>query len=183
MSQVAGSVPVSELALAAGETSYLSHVGRRASTVAVPFVDLVVDGTSLRAVLGDEWQLQDRVTGLSPRWPRALQQATLDDLAPTGAGHAPGVAMLVCSVCADRDCGALLADVTADAATVTWSGWQFTDYAGTDSVDVPTFVFDREAYTSTLAHARALIDALPYADVDQGRTIAHRWVRRRFGSR
>ncbi len=65
--------------------------------------------------------------------------------------------MLVCVVCGDRDCGAVLADVSVGEELVTWSNWRWTDYEtpGETITQLPVFRFERREYQDLLATAPA----------------------------
>lgn len=105
-------------------------MGRRSTLERVEFLDPVVNGKLLR----DHLQIDDMdagCTGLRSGWPLGEGLAWLDQLAhPSWGGLATGrVAILVCQVCADVDCGVLSVSIERSGGVVRWSrfGWEWPD--------------------------------------------------------
>lgn len=132
------------LTLSPSSHDFVSAVGAREVQQAVPFLDFMIDGVSLRALARDAGYGDDFATLLSPCWPRRSVDAAVHQLL-SGTG-AESVDMLVCSVCADRDCGAVLAHVTVLEQEVVWSHWQWVDYdpAGDRDLALPAMRFQRD---------------------------------------
>lgn len=103
-------------------------VGSKNVDQVVPFLDLVLDGVPLRKPVQEAGFGDDFVTLLSPRWHRpAVETAIQRFLNGNGEAGEP-VDMLVCQICADRDCGAVQADVTFTDEEVNWSNWRWTNW-------------------------------------------------------
>ena len=153
---------VNELSLEPSETTYRNLDGNRLMTRSVPFLDYVVDGTPLRVMLRDAGYDNDSVTGLCRSWPGSAEQ-TAAALLRGGSDREAGIDILVCAVCGDRDCGALVADVFLGTETVTWAAWRFADSSGMEPIQaLPRFTFDRIRYEELLRTAPAAAAALPY---------------------
>ena len=156
-----------QLSLPPSSHTHGAVVGSRRVDQGVPFLDLVVDGVPLRKMVQEVGFGDDFATLLSPRWYRAAVQTAIGRFL-NGHGE-PGehVDMLVCSVCADRDCGAVLADVTLTDEAVSWSNWRWAnwDSEAERRLALPTMRFQRSAYEEVLAGALAALAALPYEDV------------------
>jgi len=130
----------------------------------VPFLDLLIDGVSLRTMVQKAGCGDDFATMLCPRWVPSSVDSTVQTLLRGNSATGEPVDMLVCPVCADRDCGAVLADVTVTEQEVAWSNWRWTNYepASGESLDLPTMRFERGAYQQLLESAAASVAALPY---------------------
>lgn len=139
----------------------------------VPFLEPVIDGVPLRALVRAAGYGDDFVTMLCPLWQASSIQSTVQRLLHGNHVGGEPVDMLVCPVCADRDCGAVLADVTVADDEVVWSNWRWTDYdpAGGMNLPLPTMRFLRGPYERLLASATASVAALPYDEVPSPRTF------------
>lgn len=160
-----GQEPYQQLTLVPREASFASVEGLwRSVQQSVPFLDFVVDGVSLRTMAAHAGYGTDFVTPLCRCWSASHVATAVDQL--LGGDEASGelVEMLVCKVCGDRDCGAILAEVTVGAEDVIWSDWRWTDFHPGDAerIDMPTVRFERVAYEQLVSGAAALVAALPY---------------------
>lgn len=163
-----------QLSLVPSETQYRQLDGNREIRVVVPFLDYIVDGRPLRAMLREAGYHDDLVTVLCRPWPQAAAE-TVEQLMGGATGQALGVDMLVCKLCGDRDCGALVADVTAKADRVTWTNWHFTNPGGAEPVAaLRDLAFERERYVALLQTAAATVAELPY-DEDANRPRRFLW--------
>lgn len=168
--------PTSQLSLVVSEASYQYIDGNREMRIAVPFLDYLVNGTSLRAMLREAGYGEGLVTGLCRPWPGSTEK-TVKELLGGAAGRALAVDMLVCKVCGDRDCGALLADVIVDDERVTWTNWRFTASNGSNpTAELPQLTFERGPYETVLRAAPAAVAELPYGEkVNRARRVLWPW--------
>lgn len=152
------------LTLVPCEESYASQVGSRQVQKVVPFLDFVVNGVSLRMMAENAGYDLGSVTSLCRRWVPSHVEMAVDQLLRGNSASTEPVDMLVCSVCGDRNCGAVLADVTVSKEQVVWSNWRWTNYdpTGGEGLDLPTMRFQRSAYEQLLTTAAASVAALPY---------------------
>lgn len=170
-----------QLALVPHEEAHANQVGSRQVQTVVPFLDFVVDGLSLRTMAKNAGYGVDFVTPLCRRWVPSHVEAAVERLLRGNSASGEPVDMLVCSVCGDRDCGALLADVTVSNEQVGWSNWRWTNFdpAGGEDVDLPTMRFQRSAYEQLLATAVASVAALPYDETADRPRMLWPWQRGR----
>jgi hypothetical protein len=132
------------------------------------FLDFVIDGRSLLQHLPDSGDL---VTGLNRPWLSSVPD-TIDEL--TGRRATPGlaagrVALLVCGVCGDLDCGAVTASLRMDDDAVTWTDVLWDDaYSESSAVaEVPSaMTFNRSEYEAVLRKAYEEVAELPYDELD-----------------
>lgn len=166
-----------QLALISREASFLRQEGAFQVHQPVPFLDLVVDGLSLRAMAERAGCGVDFVTPLSRRWAASHVSQAVDRLLNSNAVAGEPVEMLVCSVCGDRGCGAVMADITVGVEQVVWSNWRMTgDDAGEGRhIDVPTMRFERHAYERLVSGAPALVAALPFDEAADRRRLLWPW--------
>ena len=93
-----------------------------------------------------------------------------------GSGGEDGIDILVCAVCGDRVCSALVADVFLGTETVTWAAWRFADSSGMEPIQaLPWFTFDRIRYKEMLRAAPATAAALAY-DEEANRPRRFLWL-------
>lgn len=145
----------------------LSFVGAvemyNAGRTFVPFLDFVVDGVSLRTLAEEAGVGRDFVTPLCRAWvPSAVVRAL--DVFTGGTVEGELADALICRVCGDRDCGALLVQVSVSKDAVEWTNWQWTDYETKSELvaALPTFTFDRVAYEQLLRSSTDTLSAMPY---------------------
>src|SRR3954466_14242369 len=119
---------MNRLSLMSSEVTRTSQIGSKQVRTTVPFLDFVVDGTSLRAMAQTAGYGSDFVTSLCRAWVPTHVAKAVDLLVGAKSDGGAGVDMLVCTVCGDRDCGAVLGDVTVTDDVVTWSNWRWTNY-------------------------------------------------------
>ena len=152
-------------------------VGSKNVDQVVPFLDLVVDGVPLRKLVQEAGFGEDYVTMLSPRWHRPAVETAIQFLLRGNGETGEPVDMLVCPVCADRDCGAVLADVALTADAASWSNWRWTNWEpdGERPLVLPVMQFQRAAYEQVLAGALSSLAALPYEDVFPPRKSVPPW--------
>jgi hypothetical protein len=165
---------VNLLTLVPAEETYHSD----SAVISVPFLDFVVDGVSLRDLTREAGVGQDLVTPLARAWvPSAVSSAIY--LLARGTGHGELADVLICRVCGDRDCGALLAEITVTDAVVTWANWRWTDHETEPEPigDVlPVFQFDVTVYGELLRSASSALAAMPYEPPVRGRvTVPWKW--------
>lgn len=140
-------------------------VGRRATVERARFLDVVVNGILMR----DQLRIAEMDAGCTPlrsAWPLALGLAWLDQLAdPRAGGLASGrVAIFVCQVCADVDCGVLSVSIERSGGVVRWNrfGWEGPG-EGARPVDGPAgtmmFEFEEAAYDALLEAVRTRVAA------------------------
>lgn len=166
-----------QLTLVPREESYASQEGSSQVPQQVPFLDFVVDGLSLRTMAKHAGYGGDFVTPLCRRWAASRVAAAVDQLLRGNCASGESVEMLVCSVCGDRGCGAVLADVTVETEQVVWSGWRWadSDSAKSELIDMPTMRFERGAYAQSVSGAAALVAALPYDETTDRRRMLWPW--------
>ena len=162
-----------QLSLVRSDRVNVSVVGSKEVHQPVPFLEPVIDGVSLRTVIREAGYGDDFVTMLCPLWPASSVETTVQQLLHGNGGSSEPVDMLVCPVCADRDCGAVLADVTVTHDEIVWSNWRWTDYdpAGGKRLPLSSMRFLRGPYEQLLASATASMAALPYDQVTLPRTF------------
>jgi hypothetical protein len=126
----------------------------------VPFMDFILDGTSIRSFI-ESLELNSDL--ISPLWLTPYGLADARETVDRTLGRSPGdaadgrVAMLVCPIDGDLSCGAIAAQVSTDGNTITWSNWIIDDEVvwidGPPNDDyrkvteLPTFTFDLAEYT------------------------------------
>lgn len=126
------------------------------------FLDLVVNGRSLKAYVDERLLLTDS-TPLTSEWVVSEALLWLDSLAD-GDGRELGegrVPLYVCRFCGDVTCGALSVNVERDESLIRWSdfGWEG-DIPGEpfEAVETPvSFTFDSQMYDEALRCARERI--------------------------
>jgi hypothetical protein len=143
------------------------------------FLDLVVDGTSLRErVEGGH----DMVTALCRTWDEALVTEAVEVLLGrrgTCETDAPRVELLVCKLCGDVGCGTLTARLTLTPSAVTWSNFLWegsaTGAAPVEGISEP-FVFERDEYEAAFVNATERVAAFPYDELaHRGRRFLWPW--------
>ncbi|HEX8081799.1 MAG TPA: hypothetical protein VF557_16425 [Jatrophihabitans sp.] len=143
------------------------------------FLDLVVDGQSMRTLAAE--QAQDYVTELNRPWLHEVAN-TVDRFLGRRADEfpAPGrVALLVCPHDGDLGCGQLTAALTFGAAEVTWSDFRWED----DRFDPrpeehldQALTFSRAQYESAFADAYRRLAAFSYDELaHRGRRFLWPW--------
>lgn len=143
------------------------------------FLDLVVDGQSLRSITATAGP--ELVTELNRPWlpgvPEALEKLlgrrSSDDLAP---GR---VALLLCHVDGDLACGALTAALRVEDAEVSWSDflWEdgIYDPRPVDQLD-QSITFDRSQYEAAFVDADERVAGFPYDELARhGRRFLWPW--------
>jgi hypothetical protein len=153
-----------QLALVPRETSFLSQEGWRRVHQPVPFLDFVVDGVSLRTMAEHAGHRTDLVTHLCGRWAPSQVAATVDKLLRGDES----VEMLVCPVCGDPGCGAVLADVSLQADRVVWSHWRWMDHQNeVEHIAMPPMHFERDSYERLISRASQQVAASPSSSPGQ----------------
>lgn len=142
------------------------------------YMDLVVDGRSLRDLLTDR---ADMVTPLNRAWLSTVPDAIEELL---GRSHTEGLAegrtsFLVCGSCGDLACGAVTVALHLDTDTVTWSKFAWEDgHAPSTRIDgaPESLTFDRQRYTAALTDAYGPVAEFPYDDpAHHGRKVLWPW--------
>lgn len=143
------------------------------------FLDLVVDGRSLRDIVGEP--AQDLVTELNRPWLPGVPDAVATFLGRRpGEFLAPGrIPLLVCAVDGDLGCGALTTALDVGAAEVTWSDflWEdgIFDPRPVEHLDRPV-TFGRANYEAAFADAYERVAAFPYDELaHHGRRFLWPW--------
>lgn len=142
------------------------------------FLDLVVNGSSLREMVGP--QAEDMVTELNRPWLPVVANAveTLmgrrphDDLRPGRA------ALLVCKMCGDIGCGMLSAKLEVGPTEVTWSDFLWEDFEEPQKVEglVNHIAFQRDEYEDVLLASYTRVAAFDYDKLaHQGRRFLWPW--------
>jgi hypothetical protein len=134
------------------------------------FLDLVVDGTSVRDRVADS---TDLVTVLNRAWLPSAAEAieVLQGLQPHPQLDPDRVALLVCGVCGDLDCGALTVRLDVTASEVRWSDWRWMDHQGERDAELPSgeriepLVFDGPAYQACLEESVDRLVDMPYDEL------------------
>jgi hypothetical protein len=148
---------------------------------ATHFLDLVVDGRSIREMV-DEGLGQ--VTELCRPWLHAVPWSVQRLLGRLGTDLLPEnrVALLVCGVCGDLGCGAVTARLTLSKDQVSWSEFLWDGGEGdATSIDVARegdgrIVFNRADYEAILTSAYERVAAMPYDELEhQGRRFLWPW--------
>lgn len=157
-------VATNRLSLVPREASRVSVVGSREVRTTVPFLDFVIDDVPLRTMAQGAGHGSDYVTPLCRAWVTSEVAKAVDLLRRGTSDQRERADMLVCVVCGDRDCGAVLTDVSVGEELVTWSNWRWTDYEtpGETITQLPVFRFERREYQDLLATAPATLSGLPY---------------------
>lgn len=153
--------------------------GNRTRYPESPFLDLVVDGRSVRSLATQP--ADDFVTELNRPWladvantvDRFLGRRPDEDLAP---GR---IALLVCPMDGDLWCGQLTALLDIGAAEVSWSDfrWEdgYSDSRREERLDQP-LVFDRAQYEAVFADAYRRVAAFAYDELaHRGRRFLWPW--------
>ncbi len=143
------------------------------------FLDLVVDGRSLRGVAGEP--ASDLVTELNRPWLPGVPES-VDRFLGRRPGEflAPGrIPLLVCAVDGDLACGQLTAALDGGAAEVTWSEFRWEDGMSgprpVEHLDEP-LRFDRRQYEAAFADAFERVAAFPYDELaHHGRRFLWPW--------
>lgn len=166
-----------QLTLVPREESYASQEGSSQVQQPVPFLDFVVDGVSLRTMAEHAGYGGGFVTPFCRRWVASQVAAAVDQLLKGNGGSGESVEMLVCSVCGDRGCGAVVADVTVETEQVVWSDWRWTDHDPVqgEHIDLPTMRFERGSYERLVSGAAAFVAALPYVETADRRRVLWPW--------
>jgi hypothetical protein len=143
------------------------------------FLDLVVDGRSMRTLAGE--QAQDYVTELNRPWLPEVAK-TVDRFLGRGADEflAPGrVALLVCPRDGDLGCGQLTTALGFGAAEVTWSDFRWEDGRSDPRPEErldQALTFSRAQYESAFADAHQRLAAFPYDELaHRGRRFLWPW--------
>jgi hypothetical protein len=141
------------------------HIGRGVRRIEVHYLDFLVDGQSLKDLVGADG-LTDLVTPFC-RW-KADSAAPVEEFiahpAPSRTTEPPPVLHLyVCALCGDEDCGALMVRHEVGQDTVTWAGWSWVSAAGTEpaSSAVDDVRFARDQYEEVISSASAALSLLP----------------------
>jgi hypothetical protein len=143
------------------------------------FLDLVVNGQSLRAVSATPGP--DLVTELNRPWLPGVPDAVERFLGGRPGGFlAPGrIPLLVCAVDGDLGCGQLTTALDVGAAEVTWSDFLWEDDIfeprPVEHLDRPV-IFDRAHYEAAFAGAYERVAAFPYDELaHRGRRFLWPW--------
>lgn len=170
---------LNSLDLQPGMTSYDWGDGNRDRHVEAHYLDFVIDGSSLGAMISEAGPGQ-YVTPLCRLWldqvPVEIDQ--LHGRVPT-PGLKPGrVALMVCRVCGDLGCGALTAQLDIEANRVVWSHWLWE--SNLDPAPVPQLtapaIFDRFAYERVFSSALERLTDMPYDELaHRGRSFLWPW--------
>jgi hypothetical protein len=165
-----------QLALVPREESFASQEGTSRVQQSVSFLDFVVDGASLRSMAEHAGYGVGFVTPLCRRWVASHVGAAVDQLLRGNGASGEPVDMLVCSVCGDRGCGAVVADVTVEAEQVVWSSWRWMNYqVEGEHIDMPAMRFERGSYEQLVSGAAALVAALPSVETADRRRLLWPW--------
>jgi len=142
------------------------------------YLDFHVDGRPLRNRFD---HTHDVITTLNRPWLDTLDEgiAELTGRRPDPALPAGRIALWRCAQCGDLGCAAITARLTVTPQTVTWSDFAWEN----DYDDRPTplhpglaFVFDSDAYLTTIDSSRSRVAALPYdPPPTYGRTFRWPW--------
>ena len=186
-------VTVELLTAVPASTRSVRSGGRRIVEYDLPFEDWAISGTALRALIAARWGAPDppqQMTALCAEHPDGAVASVRRLLGEVPPDFADGrVALLLCPIDNDLDCGAISTRVVRGADTVEWRdvGWQVTYEPFVPELDefgpLPSFRFDRAQYEGLLRDLLSRYRAMP---VDQPRvpdtTIGPRrrsWFRRR----
>jgi hypothetical protein len=134
------------------------------------YLDLVVDGTSVRDRFADS---MDMVTVLNRAWLPGVAEVvevlqghrSHPELGPNR------VALLVCGVCGDLDCDALTVRLDVTGSEVRWSEWRWVDHQGERDGTSPSgerieaLVFDRTDYQASLEQSVDRLVEMPYDEL------------------
>lgn len=135
------------------------------------FLDFVIEGRSLRDVVGEP----DMVTPLSRPWVEEVPTEIGRLLGEGETAYLPTgrVALLLCAVDGDVGCGALTARLRPSETHVVWMDWLWESDHGARPVEQLSdpVLFDRSTYESQLRAAPAMVQAMPYDE------LAHRGKR------
>ena len=160
--------------------------------LAVPsqFLDFAIDGRPLRETLQVETDLaaiEQETTLLRADWPHAAsEQIDRLTLAAPGEFKDGRVALLLCPVCGDVDCGTVSARISIEADTVIWEdfGWQdgYTEEPPQPWLfERQRFTFDRTEYLTLMQQlSDEFTDLLPAPQMkDEGDSRSLKgWLRR-----
>lgn len=150
--------------------------GKYVRTFEHHFLDFVVDGRTLRE-LADE---VDMVTPLSRPWLEDVEEEVDRLLGRRGTAELESgrVAILLCPIDGDIDCGALTARLEFTADEVHWVDWRWDSYQGSLPVKSPTesMRFDRATYEALLHGAPGRLKVMPYNELDhRGKPFLWPW--------
>lgn len=142
------------------------------------YLDFDIDERPLRAWFDDTTHV---ITALNRPWLGTLDEsiAELTGRRPDPSLPAGRIAILRCAHCGDIGCGALTCQLDVTEDTVAWSRFAWEN--GYDNTPLPqrsgpTFMFDRQAYMSTLDAARTHVAAFPYDSLaHRGRNFLWPW--------
>jgi hypothetical protein len=164
------------------EPAVVTHLLQDGNITCYPeshFLDLVINGRSLRAVTATPGP--ELVTELNRPWlPRVPDAVTTFLGRRPGEFLAPGrIPLLVCAVDGDLGCGALTAALDVGAAEVTWSDflWEvgIVEPRPVEHLDQPV-TFDRAHYEAAFADAYERVAAFPYDELaHRGRRFLWPW--------
>ncbi|WP_323959348.1 hypothetical protein GC088_12555 [Arthrobacter sp. JZ12] len=158
------------------------------------FMDFAIDGHLLRRTLRagtDLAAIEQEATLLRADWPHAaIEQINRLTLAAPGEFKDGRVALLLCPVCGDVDCGTVSARIAIEADTVIWEdfGWQdgYTEEPPQPWLfELQRFTFDKTAYLSLMQRlSEQFTELLPPAQVERegDRRSIKGWLRRRLKS-
>jgi len=168
---VASSGTVNSLDLEPEMTSYDWEDGNRDRHVEAHYLDFVIDGRALGAMISEAGS-GEYVTPLCRLWlgqvPEEIDR--LQGRTPTPDLDSGRVALLVCRVCDDLGCGALTARLEIEVNRVVWSQWLWESNLEPASVPQLTesAIFDRIAYERAFSSAPERLSSMPYDE------LAHR---------
>jgi hypothetical protein len=167
-----------------------TQVSYEAQSPPTEFHDFAIDGVPLRdrlRVPADYGAVQQETTALRRDWPQAaIEQIDKLCLDAPGDFEDGRVAILVCPVCGDIDCGAVSARIAIGESTVVWEdfGWQdgYTDDPPMPWLYEPQcFTFDKTAYVALMQKVREqFVELAPPTREDerQSRRPLLAWLRR-----
>jgi hypothetical protein len=166
-----GRVRRNRLALVEEVYGYAMQDGKYLRRPESHYLDLVVDETPVRDRAADT---TDLVTVLNRAWLPGVAEAV-----EVLQGHRPHpdlgpdrVALLVCGVCGDLDCGALTVRLDVTDSEVRWSDWSWVDHQGERDAQSPSgeriepVVFDRTDYQACLERSVDRLADMPYDELD-----------------
>lgn len=154
------------------------------------FMDFAIDRRLLRETLRggtDLAAVEQETTLLRADWPHsAIEQIDRLTLAAPGEFKDGRVALLLCPVCGDVDCGTVSTRVSIKADTVIWEdfGWQdgYTEEPPQPWLfERQRFAFDKTAYLSLMLQLSEQFTELlppPRVEDEGGRPSLGEWLRR-----